>query len=74
MAPRPFKLWRQPRNGGAEVVASGTVGDDDVLAVTAIAPPFQLPAERITLPELEATATRASIAGATVWVDVEAEG
>ena len=74
MAPRPFKLWRHPRDGAPEVVASGTVDDDDVLAVTDIVAPFKLPAERITLPELQATATRASIGGARLWVDVEAEG
>jgi hypothetical protein len=73
MAPRPFKLWRQPRGGAAEVVASGTVDDNDGLTVTDIVAPFKLPAERITLPELETTATRASIGGARVWVDVEAQ-
>lgn len=69
MAPRPFKLWRQLAGGAPEVLASGTVGDDDELAVAEIVAPFKLPAERITLPELEATATRASIGGIRVWVE-----
>jgi hypothetical protein len=72
--PRPFKLWRDGRGAAAAVLASGTVDDDGALDVTEIVAPFKLPAEAITLAELEATAERASHSGLRVWVEVEGPG
>lgn len=70
MAPRPFTLWREGNGQPQAALARGTVGDGDVLNVTEIAAPFRLPAERILLAELQATAARASIGGLRLWVDV----